>query len=57
MEGVVIRCCRGNRKPNTNHCSDAVLAVGTEVRLAKGKARGIVSYIIKQNEDLQRILQ
>ena len=55
--GSVIRYCRGNRKPNTNHCSDAMLAVETEIQLAKGKGGGIVPHIVKLNEDLQRILQ
>lgn len=41
----------GNRKPNTNHCSDAVLAFETEMQVAKGG--GIVPYIVKLNEDLQ----
>lgn len=47
----------GNRKPNTNHCSDAVLAVESEMQVAKGEGGGIVPYIVKLNEDLQKILQ
>lgn len=50
----VIRYCRGSRKPNTNHCSDAMLAVETEIQLVKGKGGGIVACIVKLNE---RILQ
>lgn len=46
-----------NRKPNTNHCSDAVLAVETEMQVAKGKGGGVGPYIAKLNEDLQEILQ
>lgn len=46
-----------NRKPNTNHSSDAVLAVETEMQVAKGKGGGIGPYIAKLNEDLQKILQ
>jgi len=53
----VIRCCRGNRKPNTDQCSDAVLAAETEIQLTKGEGGRTVLYIAKLNEDLRRILQ